>query len=220
MRDEPAFRNDPLLPNAAIVARREYRDRVRSPFFVASTILLMALALGVGLDPIAIRYLDRQSVTRIAVVAADQELGIRAIAVTDSLLNVPPGAVDAAAWEKPFLVELATDLAAADAALAKGDLGGIMIVARQPSGQLDITFRTKGPADGVRSQLVGFAAIAVGILDWTATLPPDAQLERFQTPLYRTESTSACKSTDSSRADPSPGCIALRTKIAAPGIRT
>ncbi len=53
---------------------------------------------------------------------------IRAIAVTDSLLNTPPGGVDAAAWEKPYLVELATDLPAANAALGRGDLGGIMIV--------------------------------------------------------------------------------------------
>ena len=30
-------RREPLLPNAGIVARREYRDRVRSPLFVAST---------------------------------------------------------------------------------------------------------------------------------------------------------------------------------------
>ena len=98
----PAARRDPLLPNAGIVARREYRDRVRSPFFVASTFLLMALALGVALAPIAIRYLDRQTVTRIAVVADDAGAGARAIAVTDSLLNVPPGGVDPATWEKPF----------------------------------------------------------------------------------------------------------------------
>ena len=37
-------RRDPLLPNAGIVARREYRDRIRSPFFIVSTIVLMALA--------------------------------------------------------------------------------------------------------------------------------------------------------------------------------
>ena len=133
MTDGSAGRHDPLLPNAAIVARREYRDRVRSPLFVASTVLLMALALGVALAPIAIRYLDRHTVTRIVVVADDagaRDPGDRAS--TDSLLNIPPGGVDAAAWEKPFLVERATDAAAADAALASGELGGIMIVARQP----------------------------------------------------------------------------------------
>ena len=54
-------RRDPLLPNAGIVARREYRDRVRSPLFLASTVLLMVLALASRWRPIAIRYLDRQT---------------------------------------------------------------------------------------------------------------------------------------------------------------
>ena len=70
---------DPLLPNAAIVARREYRDRVRSPLFVASTVILMGLAMLVALAPIGIRYLDRQTVTRIAVVASEPALAASAV---------------------------------------------------------------------------------------------------------------------------------------------
>ena len=86
-------RSDPLLPNAGIVARREYRDRTRSPLFLASTVVLAILAMLVAVAPIAIRYLDRQTVTRIAVVSSDPELAQRAVAVADSLLNVPPGGV-------------------------------------------------------------------------------------------------------------------------------
>ena len=137
---------DPLLPNAGIVARREYRDRVKSPLFVASTILLMALALGVALAPVAIRYLDRQTVTRIAVVADDARLASMMIAVTDSILNVPPGGIDPATWEKPFRLEVVESLDDADAALVARELGGVMIVTRLPTGQLDITFRTERPA--------------------------------------------------------------------------
>lgn len=180
---------DPLMPNAGIVARREYRDRVRSPLFVMSTILLMALAMGVALAPIAIRFLDRQTVTRIAVVADDAQLGAMTIAVTDSILNVPPGGTDPGAWEKSFRLEIAGSLEAANADLAEGDLGGVMIVSRLPSGQLDITYRTNGPPDGVRSQLVGFAAIAAGILDWTATLPAGTGLGAFKTPTFHVDST-------------------------------
>ena len=44
---------DPILPNAGIVARREYRDRTRSPLFVASTIVLAGLAMLAALAPIA-----------------------------------------------------------------------------------------------------------------------------------------------------------------------
>ncbi len=180
---------DPLLPNAGIVARREYRDRVRSPLFVASTFLLMALALGVALAPVAIRYLDRQTVTRIAVVADDPQLGTMTVAVTDSILNVPPGGSDPAAWEKPYRLEIAASLEAANTGLAERALGGVMIVTRLPSGQLDITYRTNGAADGVRSQLVGFAAVAAGILDWTATLPAGVGIGSFQTPLFHVDST-------------------------------
>ena len=104
-------RRDPLFPNAGIVARREYRDRVRSPLFIASTIVLIGVALMVTLAPIAIRYMDRSTVTRIAIVAADDELALRAIGVADSLLNVPPDGVDAATWKRPFVIERADDAA-------------------------------------------------------------------------------------------------------------
>ncbi len=111
---------DPLLPNAWIVARREYRDRVRGPLFFASTIILMGLAMLVAVAPIGIRYLDRQTVTRLAVVSSDADLAARAIAVSESLLNIPPAGTDPAVWEKPYLLEASSDLAASDAALADG----------------------------------------------------------------------------------------------------
>jgi ABC-2 type transport system permease protein len=177
-------RNDALFPNAGIVARREYRDRVRSPLFLASTIVLMGLALAVALAPIAIRYFDRQTVTRIVVLSSDDTLATRAIVVADGLLNIPPAGTDPAKWEKAFVLERATDAGLAEAQLQVGDVGGVMKVERLPSGQIDVQYRTNGPIDGVRSQLIGFAAIAIGILDWTATLPPDAQLDAFVTPRY------------------------------------
>ena len=102
---------DPLLPNAGIVARREYRDRTRSGLYIASTIILAVLAMFVALAPIAIRYLDRQTVTRIVVVAPDTDLAVRAASVADTLLNIPPPGTDAATWKKPFSVEVGTDAA-------------------------------------------------------------------------------------------------------------
>ena len=182
---------DPLLPNAAIIARREYRDRVRGPLYLASTIILAALALLVALAPIGIRYMDRGTVTRIAVVSSDTDLGLRAVAVADSLLNSPPSGVDPATWRKPFHLELASSDAAAESALAMGDLAGVMLVERRPTRQLDVVFRTNGSTDSVRSQLVGFAAVAVGILDWTARLPANTQLDAFQTPAFRVEAINA-----------------------------
>ncbi len=184
-------RRDPLLPNAFIVARREYRDRTRSTLFIASTFVLMGLALAVALAPIAMRYLDQQTVTRIVVVSDDERLAGSAVAVADSLLNVPPAGTDLAAWEKPFALERSTDARGAESELIAGRIGGIILVERATDGQLIVEYQTNGPADGVRSQLVGFAAIAMGILDWTANLPADAQLEPFKTPEFEVRSLAA-----------------------------
>ncbi|MEO5885851.1 MAG: hypothetical protein ABIQ58_10095, partial [Candidatus Limnocylindrales bacterium] len=175
---------DPLLPNAAIVARREYRDRTRGKLFLVSTLLLMGLALGVALAPIAIRYFDRETVTRIVVLSSDDALAARAISVADGLLNIPPTGADPATFERTFLLERGSDATAAATGLLAGDIGGVMRVERLESGQVSVEYRTNGPEDGVRSQLVGFAAIAIGILDWTATLPPGAQLDPFVTPRF------------------------------------
>ena len=115
----------------------------------------------------------------------------RAVAVADSILNVPPSGVDRDAWEKAFQVDVAVDRATADAALATGEVGGVMIVTRSADGGLDVVYRTESAPDGVRSQLIGFAAIAVGILDWTSDLPPGSQLAPYQQPTFRVDQVNA-----------------------------
>lgn len=181
-------RRDPLLPNALIVARREYRDRTRTPLFVASTLILMALALGVALAPVAIRYFDRETVTRIAVIATDDQLAATSVAVADSVLNPVPAGADPAAWEQRFVLERSTDPALAEAQLRDEEISGILDVDRLPDGRLSVRYRTNGPADAERSQLVGFAAIAIGILDWNSTLPTGAEERPFLPPQYDIES--------------------------------
>ena len=94
-------RHDPLLPNAAIVARREYLDRVRSKLFRLSTIVLMALALGVAMSPIAIRYLDRSSVDRILVISDEEPLALATIATANGIMNIPPPGVDLGHLDRP-----------------------------------------------------------------------------------------------------------------------
>ena len=181
-------RRDPLLPNAWIVARREYRDRVRSRLYLASTVVLMALALGVSLTPVALRYADRQTVTQLAVVSSDAQLAARTVGVVDSLLNNPPEGADPTTWRAPFRVHAETDPDVAEAALASGHIGGVVLVERRESGQLHVVFRTPGVADPVRVQLIGFAGLGIAVLDWTANLPDDAQLGAFQPPQFDLES--------------------------------
>ena len=184
-------RRDPLLPNAAIVARREYRDRVRSPLFLISTIVLMGLALAVALAPIAIRYLDQQRVDRIVVFADDDLLAGATIATAEGIMNIAPPGADLETWRPPFEFQRVTDLAGAEADLARQRIDAILIVRRGSDGTLDVTYRTAGPVDGVRSQLAGFTALSVGILDWTSALPPGSELGAFRTPVFRAESISA-----------------------------
>jgi ABC-2 type transport system permease protein len=183
-------RHDPLLPNAAIVARREYADRVRSKLYRISTLILMALAVGVALTPIMLRYFDRARVDEIGVITTDDELALATVATANGIMNIPPPGVDPKEWTPPYAIGrlLDRDLAMID--LAAGRLDAIIEVERLPDETLLVTYRTNGPADGVKSQLAGFTALSVAILDWTSSLPPGSQLGQFRTPLFETESLS------------------------------
>lgn len=194
-------RRDPLLPNAGIVARREYRDRIRSPFFLVSTIVLMALALGVALAPVAIRYLDSRSVVRVVVVSTDRALATRALQTADSLLNVPPGGVDQATWKKPFRVELGESKASADALLARGEIRGVLAVERLASGQLDVSYATDRPTDAQRNQAMGLTGIVLGVYEWTSKLPSDSSIGEFVAPTFRIDPVGA-PSADGRPIDP------------------
>ena len=83
------------------------------------------------------------------------------------------------------------DPAAAEEGLSNGAYAGVIRVDRQDDGRLHVTFRTPGIADATRAQLVGFAAIGLAVLDWTANLPDDAQLDPFQAPQFDLESATA-----------------------------
>ena len=181
-------RHDPLLPNAFIVARREYVDRVRSQLYRISTVVLMALAVGVAITPIGLRYLDRSTVDRIAIVADDDQLAAGTIATANGIMNIPPPGVDAEDWTPPFEIERATDRESAIRELATGRIDAIIEVERLPDGQLNVTYRTNGPADSVQAQLAGFVALSVGIIDWTSSLPQGSDLGTFRTPKFDQES--------------------------------
>src|SRR4029077_11332763 len=180
-------RRDPLFPNALIVARREYRDRTRSRLYIGSTVVLALMAMLVAVAPIAVRALDRRTVTRIAIVATDAGLGQRAMSVADSLLNSPPPGATTATWKKPFLVEVA-DAGSAAEDLADGSVGGVMLVSRRADGQVDIVLRTPEGPNSARSTILSVAAFGIGVLDWSSRLPPDATRDAFHPPTWRVDS--------------------------------
>ena len=181
-------RHDPLFPNAGTVARREYTERVRSRLYRISTVVLMALAVGVAMTPIVLRYLDQAKVDRIRVVAAEDQLATGIIATANGVMNLPPPGVDADRWRPPYEIAREIDRDFAMQQLQNGQIDAIIEVVRQPDRGIAVTYRTLGPADGVRSQLAGFAALSLGILDWTKSLPKGSELGAFRTPTFTTES--------------------------------
>src|SRR3954451_2090363 len=181
-------RRDPLFPNALIVARRDDRDGPGSRLCLGSTVVLAIMAILVAVAPISVRALDRQPVTRIAIVADDAELGQRAVSVADSLLNSPPPGATAATWKKQFLVDVAADAGSAASDLTEGRLGGVMLVSRRPDAQVDIVLRTPEGPNSARSTILSVAAFGIGVLDWSARLPPDATRDAFHPPGFQVES--------------------------------
>jgi ABC-2 type transport system permease protein len=165
---------DPLLPNALIVARREYLERVRSRLFVGSTIVLALVAVLVALGPLAIRMLDRTTVTTIAVVTVEPTLTARTITSIDGVLNLPPTGVEPASRQRRFDIVAGTSSDTATADVDAGRIDGALLVVRDASGGLHFTFYTRAPAGSQQVQLVGFGALAAAILDWQAALPHDA----------------------------------------------
>jgi ABC-2 type transport system permease protein len=166
--------------NVVLVARREYAERVRSRAFVFSTLLLGGLAVMIALIPLGVRFIDQVTVTRIAVVAPDADLGDRAVEVMDGFLNARLDSGAPAA--KRFQFERQGDSSVAAAEVRDGVLAGAVVITRRPDDGLDFKVLTVGALGQDRAQLLQIGAFAVGILDWTATQPPSNR--PFSTPSF------------------------------------
>jgi ABC-2 type transport system permease protein len=160
------------VTNAALVAKREYVERVRSRAFVFSTLLLAGLAVVVALIPLGVRMVDQATITRVAVVAPDAALGDRAVEVMDGFLNASLGGEDRGAAK--FTFERMDDAAAASNAVREGSLAGAVIINRKAGGGLDFRVVSVGGLSPDRAQLLQIGSFAVGVLDWTANQPPSS----------------------------------------------
>src|SRR3954447_18658590 len=80
-------REEPVFPNTAHVAQREYLELVRSRLFHVSTITLTVLAVFVALLPVVARVSERGATTKIAIVSSDSRLADRTKQSLDGLLN-------------------------------------------------------------------------------------------------------------------------------------
>jgi ABC-2 type transport system permease protein len=162
-------RHDPTFPNTGIIAGREFFERVRSRPYRGSTVLLSLLAVGVAFLPVIIRLLDRDTTTRIAIVADDPALAERSSAIMRGVLASTSGT---SAQGYQFVVE--PDRAAAATAVGEGKLDGALIATRDPSGRLDFTFITGQGIGSDRTQIIAVGTFAVAFLEWTEQVRPAA----------------------------------------------
>lgn len=172
-------RDDRLLPNAWLVAKREFGERVRSRIFLASTIFLTLLAMFVALMPVIIRMADQGTTSRVAVVADDEVLAERTIGIMTSVLAAP----SASSGERPqFAFTRVLDGSAIARQVADGQHDAAIVVTRQASGRIDFQVLTGEAFGADRAQLVQVGALAVAILDYTLTNRND-NAAAFQVPI-------------------------------------
>jgi ABC-2 type transport system permease protein len=158
-------RADPVMPNAFIVARREYAERVGSRLFYLTTVILATLAVLVALLPLFAKALDRGDTSTIGVVAEDQALVVTTINVLGFLNSA---ATPGQAPQYSFVPR--PDAAAAEAQVASGSLDGALIASRGPSGQLEFQLLTGETLGQDRVELIRqIGTFSVGVLDWMST---------------------------------------------------
>lgn len=171
MIEQPTDRQDPILPNTGIVARREFTERVRSRPYAASTILLSLLAIFVSFLPIIIRLIDRDTSTTIAIVADDAALAQRSESIMRGVLSTTSGGVP-----DSWIFTIETDRKAVTAAVGEGHYDGALFATRAPSGRLDFTFLTGQGLGADRTQFVAIGTFAVAFLEWTDLVNPSGDV--------------------------------------------
>lgn len=167
------------LANAWLIARREFRERVKSRLFFVSTALLALLAIVVSLTPVLIRFADRGTTTMIAVASPEPELTATSIAILDSILNqgTEPGDL------KPFaFVAAPADQDLGDA-VADGQYGGALIATRLPAGPISFNFLAGESLGTDRIQMMNVGSLMIGVLDWVGANPGGGATPFF-TPIF------------------------------------
>ena len=148
--------------NTGLVARRELLIRLRSRAYVLSTLLLVGVAAVVATVPFVIRLVERETVTRVAVVAPDAALAEIARDSLDLVLN-GTGRIDPTS-DGPFEVSVEPDEATARAAVDDGRLSGALVVRRGADGTLSFVYLTNSP-QGRTAILVRLGAVAIAVGD-------------------------------------------------------
>jgi ABC-2 type transport system permease protein len=158
-------RHEPAFPNTSHIARREYRELIRSRLFHISTLVLMLLAVGVALLPIGVRLIDRGGTTRIVVAASDQALGSSTKELLTGLLNIGGAA--------KYTIELQPGATHEDIRSAVEDhrIDAGVVTSRDEHGQIHFTVEAGETVGDQTIQLLNVGAFSVAIFDFAARNP-------------------------------------------------
>jgi ABC-2 type transport system permease protein len=152
-----------VASNSWLVARREFRERVRSRLFFISTALLALLAVVVALTPVLIKAVDRGTTTTIAVASDEGQLTTSAIQIMSGILN-PDQPV--AGQPNPYTFVPVSVAEATPNKVADGVYDGTLVATRRADGQIAFQLLTGERIGADRIQLIQVGALAVGIFDW------------------------------------------------------
>jgi ABC-2 type transport system permease protein len=163
LRSTGPSRREPAFPNTTHVARREYSELVRSRLFHVSTVTLAALAIIVALLPIAVRYFERGSTTRIGVVASSAQLAHDTQGVLDQILN--------SQGSTKYTVAIQASEEEAIAAVDDHRLDAVVTATRAADGRLGFTVHSGETIGDGAIQLLNFGGLSVALLDFSFRNP-------------------------------------------------
>ena len=163
-----------LLPNALLIARREYVEKLRSRAFAVATAILMAVAVGAALVPIGLRALDREQTTRIGVTSPSPAVTGRVIDLVSQYLNpIPPGA-DPATVRPHYILRSEPDLATGLVDVDSGRLDSVLEVSIGSTGALDFTFHGNDGPTSATIQRLQVATFGAAVVEYSQNLQGSA----------------------------------------------
>ena len=180
------------VANIVAVTRREFVTRTGNRGFIISTLILVIAAVAIGLAPVVIRFIDRNTTQTVAVYTGAADLHGDPVAALDALLNAasgtpPPNGSGADGGKKDFTVEPTGDPAAARQGVLDGKLNALVDIERDPTGEPVFTIYAKDPGTSRTVTLLRQAVASIAIADrlGNAGLSVAEQSHLFSAPTVR-----------------------------------
>ncbi len=156
------------IRNIVTVARREFLTRAGTRGYIISTLFLVLAAIAMGLAPVLISYIDRNTTQTVAVYVGAVDLRGDPAGTLDALLNGPGAGQSGSAADgskKEFTVERASDLPAGLLAVQDGKLNALVDIERDAAGQPVFTVYANDPGRNRTAALIAQAAAPIAIAD-------------------------------------------------------